>query len=182
MCARIVLIRTAFVFTLAMALVGKVSAQDAGGPSDVEEQIAGCYRIELGDWVEQRATKPPSYSIPERVELLLERTGRRSWLLAPPIAELAGSMLRIQPSWAITESDSLRLTWSTGFSGLSIAVSLPSDTVATGYAETFSDAILVERMPDGSLKPLPRSRASVRMVRIECPISANERPERTPLG
>lgn len=141
------------------------NGQEERAPNELEQRIAGCYELELGEWVERPATRIPSYTVPSRVELTLEpATMPRSWRLAPLIPALRG----LAPSWGMAAADSLDLVWSTGFVGLAIKLSQPRDGEATGFAETFSDVILVETDDDGSFRPLPPSQAPARLARIEC--------------
>lgn len=60
-------------------------------------------------------------------------------------------------TWRIVTFDKARLSWSTGFVGFTIDLSLPADHgVVTGVATTFSDA------------PGSRETAEVRLVRVTC--------------
>jgi hypothetical protein len=140
-------------------------------PTEIEKRLGGCYALVLGSWVENPGSRPPTYEIPREIELTLlpTRTGMRTreWQLRPPIAALDRPRSP-WPSWRLTGTDSLRLVWSTGFEFLVATVQLPDSTGASGYAETGGDAVIVQRLPDGTVSRPPRSRAPVRLDRRQC--------------
>lgn len=159
-------------FGVSFIFASPASGQSGRRPSPMEEQLSGCYRVELGEWVEAPGGAPPSFPVPDRVQLLLEPYRTDAWRLEPGIdgfEPLSG----IRPAWHVIEPDSVRLRWSDGFRGVSITVRLGSETEGTGHAEPITDAIIIGRLPGGSTGPLPLPRAPARLTRVECSTEAS---------
>ncbi|MFO7894488.1 MAG: hypothetical protein R6U63_12200 [Longimicrobiales bacterium] len=135
--------------------------------------VAGCYRLELGEWSPPRGEGETAYPTPpERFELTAVRApndpeGVRAE--GTPVMEMSRLLLRSvidadplgiggPPGayWAPLGPDSLRLVWSNGFVGVALEVAVRGDTLQ-GVARGSSDV---------SAPPLPT--APARAVRVSC--------------
>lgn len=157
-----------FLFAIGCAL-GGVASLGAQPPSDTTPAratvtprvcaLAGCYQLSVGPW---RGAPPggpnlPSQQPPTRARLdtlALPQPFQDDGFVVEPV--------RVSPyghwpaGWSVA-GDTVRLWWSTGFTGVSLRLGAHGDTL-TGRAVTFHDAHRIGEPPDPE--------APVRAVRI----------------
>lgn len=122
---------------------------------------AGCYALRRGPW----STKPPIPGPPTPFRLLAESDSvgeppfrRVVHLVRPNIARMPG----IRAIWSLGLDDSVRVTWSTGFSGFQLRVAPAGRDTLRGVVTTFSDTFV------GSINT-GYARAAAVVVRAPCP-------------
>ena len=127
----------------------------------------GCYETTLGAWSrDPRQSAPPHY-FPDTIVL----TGRLAVLHSDTLGyELEPQLFDAERSevsaWKVTD-DTVRLTWTDGYTGVRVWLS-PSDSGLIGRAEYTTDVIHNERLPDGTVRPIPWPGAGVRLRPIRC--------------
>jgi len=122
---------------LALSLSSCLRAQDS-----LVQAVAGCWAVSMAPWRPKMAIDADSiYSTPPaRIELQTSRGTRmfedRGWLVrpAPGVAPSIHGFAYFQP----LGGDSIRIAWSTGFSGLTMRLVARQDTLR-GTAQTFWD-------------------------------------------
>lgn len=135
--------------------------------------VAGCYRLELGEWSPPRGagegpyqTPPDVFELTDSVGPAAENVERRGLAavseqgrpLLRPLIEPEGDRMGGHPLgyWRTASSDSVHLVWSNGFIGVALEMAVRGDTLK-GVARGSSDV---------STPPLPT--APARAVRVSC--------------
>ena len=127
----------------------------------------GCYETTLGSWSQDpRQSAPPPY-FPDTIVL----TGRLAVLHSDTLGyELEPQLFAPERSrvsaWKAID-DTVRLTWTDGFTGVRVWFSR-SDSGLIGRAESFTDQIGNEHRPDGTSRPIPWPSADLRLRPIRC--------------
>ena len=119
--------------------------------------VAGCYELSFGGWVPKDDLGPDASFVeaPLKVELTIEPDKRlEGWFVMRPAAGEVASIHR-WTSWYITPDRTVKLVWSTGFSGLTAELG-PHGRDLQGRAKTFWDF------------PRNAQMASLRARRISC--------------
>lgn len=118
------------------ALVLLASCRSAATPTQpaATADVTGCYALRTGPW---KGTAP---DLPSRVELSPAASGRDPWLNLVP---LEGR--RYPFSFWNMQGESVRLQWSTGFSGVSAMLVRDGDRLK-GTARTFWDSSAPEQL------------------------------------
>ena len=145
---------------------------EAADPPSRWEQLAGCYRMQIGVWAETGQHKglvPPAefrldtVASPVRFAALEARNANVDVVrLALPEA---GGARRVVGMWYPMGTDSLRVQWNTGFQMGGYRLAVRGDSVE-GIATTWSDfkVITPETGPGGPVDPT----APARGARIPC--------------
>jgi hypothetical protein len=145
----------------------RAATADEVQPGEPRPIVAACYQIELGSWPESARTSGNGRETdwtrpPERVELLwrylTERGTPRGPLLVRPLPPAPITPFRLQ-TWERLPSDSVAITWSTGFSGITLRLGRDG-TSLRGTARLFDD-----RAVKGELDP----ETSAYLRRLPCP-------------
>ena len=148
---------------LGLFLPSQASAQSqtaATGPSPV-----GCYELRLGPWDRVGYPVPSATSprrLPDTFRLLGEPTGRpwngvQRFRVEP--AELGRDNTG---SWSFRGADSLAVTWSTGFVGVTLLLRIAADSL-DGHAEAGSDDFEIDASGQ-----VVRPRAAAVARRVAC--------------
>lgn len=123
-----------------------------------------CYQLRLGEWSHAFSSGWPEVHIPPEVIRFdtAEVTFPRSipdgfYKLRPNVAAISATRRPWDPSWTRSASDSLRLLWTTGFSGVMLDLEMRDDSLF-GMATARYDVVG---------PPLPRAR--VTGWRVSCP-------------
>lgn len=123
-----------------------------------------CYQLRLGEWSHAFSSGWPEVHIPpeiirfESTEVIFpRRRAGGSYQLRPNVAAIAATRRPWDPSWTRTAPDSVRLVWTTGFSGVILDLEVRSDSLF-GMATARYDVV-------GPAVP----RANVTGWRISCP-------------
>jgi len=141
-------------------------------------RFVGCYVVELGPWDQPLRGNEPYHTPPDTVVLdsmqIESYPGIQGNRLHPHIEALT-RYRTIPARWRLVGTDSVRLSWSSGFVGVTIDLGWAAGDL-TGHAEAFSDVIPVEVLPDGSHRRIPWPAAPVRLRRIACRDTAGGPP------
>ncbi len=120
-----------------------------------------CYALTLGPW----SSRTYGYTVPALIALdtvvvndSWYRDGKIRRRASPDI--VTGYSHRNTPTWIVNDTDTLRIDWSTGFSGFTLALGPEVAGERVGVVEAFSD---VRHVPE---PPPPRASATAR--RAEC--------------
>jgi hypothetical protein len=126
------------------------------------DAIAGCYRLEVGDWTPQLTPGDVDHLLPTLVRLDTTAAASGGKTLSPSIAyRPSGLKFPGFPRWDI-RGDTVEMAWSNGFTPTVVRLSKAGGKFE-GYAEARSDIAL----PPGVSWP----RAPVAARRAECPQS-----------
>jgi hypothetical protein len=124
----------------------------------------GCFQLELGTWSHVFPSGMPEVHVPpdiirfDTVEVTFPRSHPDDkHRLHPNVPSIAASRRPWDPSWMRTAPDSVRLVWTTGFSGVMLDLAVRGDSLF-GVATARYDVVG---------PPVPR--ASVTGWRVECP-------------
>lgn len=132
--------------------------------------ISGCYTVHLGNWDRPVGSDAAYYTPPDTVlldsVLVAGLPGGPGLRLHPNMPALV-RYHTFAPKWWRTGPDSVRLRWTSGFVGVSMRLGRAGRNLL-GRAEAFSDARVVDLLPDGSQRPRPFPAARVELRRIPC--------------
>ena len=150
-----------------VAVATYVSVAAAQDSTQAVARIAGCYAVELGPWSGSFPSgSPASHQPPPTIRLdtaqFVERYASRVQhrQLAPPIT-VAGRQRVSLGRWRVA-GDTLVMSWSDGFSGVSLSLGLRPDSLRGG-ARAFYDVI-------GPVQPT----APVLLRRVVCPLGLRD--------
>ena len=134
---------------------------------DTRQRFVGCYTIQLGPWTPDIGGAAAMHTPPARFRLFADTGGRwggPDWLRASPAILHRYEGGRGSASWTASDSSSIRIVWSDGFTGAELrlfeyAWGPERVTQFWGVVMAFSDA----RVP-----ALQTPKAAVAALRVPC--------------
>lgn len=127
---------TVYLLLAPMFALSHLSAQS---PGTRVRPLPACYRITIGQWTPELGVNAAFHAVPSKVRLDTLPAARGGWIVTPDIEYPISRRMQGLPRWTLS-SDTVVITWSTGFQSTTLRLRHVTSTKLRGAAVVWSDA------------------------------------------